>query len=291
MKDNDAPPHISYGELVELASWGIFAMHYGKNSIRDIRYKELREKISGNLVENAYKKGLYTGSPGVDIYLMLPYLSDEEMENISKIIVNKFPVIPLGNHVNVSAFFRYLYGQKEKNGIFNSSAYFEKRRKQSIDLSYSRKFVRFLFEGLEKINNFYGLSVLCEMRAHRLGDEAIINKDLNKLNKMEEEYSQSVRYAHKCNSYKQMFTPYYWAFRYFQKLGDRDKALAYSYLMLKSASRYCPDVRPGYQTKVRHCVIYIKEKDAMGWKKFSKKILKANSTKCVKIIVKKFGKV
>ena len=129
--------------------------------------------------------------------------------------------------------------------------------------------------------------ILNEMMAHRLGDKAVINKDEDRRNKMELLYCKAVKYASKCDSYKHMFTPYYWAFRYFEKFKDTKKALAYAYLAISSAEQYCPDARPGYITKLLDCVKYIRNHDKKKWKDFYKKCRNGSKNKCVKKVFKK----
>ncbi len=280
-------PHITYKELLEISSWGVFAMNYKKTSICDEKYKKIKAEAVKNIIHGAYCRGLYSGSPGRDIYLMFPYLTEEQTEELADMVVSKFPTSDPGNHVNVSVFVRYLYGQNEKNGIFHSKAYFKERQNQDVDLSLPRKFVRLLFDRFDESGNFYGLSVLYEMSAHRLGDEAVLHQDLNKLGEMEESYRKSVKYALKCNSYKQMFTPYYWAFEYFRKFGDREKALSYAYQMIEKASKYCPDRRDGYRRKVGQCLKYIKQSDKNKWISYRKKCQNPANSKCVRYMVKK----
>ena len=61
---------------------------------------------------------------------MLPYLNDSQMKKIVDVIVGKFPHVPPGNHVNVGAFIRFIYGQFEKQGILRSDKDFERMKKE-----------------------------------------------------------------------------------------------------------------------------------------------------------------
>ncbi len=273
--------HLTYEELLRLTSYGIFAMNFKGISVHDKRLNDCK------CIKNADYKGIYVGSPGRDIYHMFPYLDNKQMNEIVDMVVEKFPKIPPGNHVNVGAFIRFVYGQFEKQGVLRSEKDFKRMKKEKLDWKSSRIFLELLYVKLQKDDNFYGMSILCEMNAHRIGDEAIINKDKNKLKKMEKEYNKSVGYAHKCKSYKQLFTPYYWASQYFSKFKYVKKALFYSYLTVDAAEQYCPDARPGYIDKILDCVLYIKKHDEQGWKIFYNNYSKNAENKCVKKVLKK----
>ena len=175
-----------------------------------------------------------------------------------------------------------IYGQFDKNGILRSEKDFERMKIGKIDWELPRKFLKLLYKEFEKNNNYYGLSMLCEMEGHRLGDEAVLNKDEGKLKEMEKIYKKSVLFAYECNSYKQMFTPYYWASMYFVKFGDVDNAVKYSKLTVKQAEKYCPDSRGSYIEKIERCLQNIKKGNKKEWKKFYEKYKKRIKNKCVK---------
>jgi len=278
-------PHITYEELLKISSWGLFSLKVKGTSICDDRLEEYRKKS----IKDAIYEGIYIGSPGRDIYYMLPYLSDEQLEEVAGIIVDRFLKDPPGNHVNVGMFFRQVYGQFEKQGVLKSDKDLEKMKKDKLDWDLSKKFVMLLRNKFEENNNFYGLSILHEMEAHRMGDKAILDKNIYMLNNMEESYLKSVKYAKKCNSYKQMFTPYYWCFEYFKKYKDKKKALLYAYLTIKYAHKYCPDARPGYISKLCSCIKYIRNKDKSNWDYFYN-LYKNSENKCVRKTFKKFGR-
>jgi hypothetical protein len=275
-------PHITYKELLELISWGLFSFKIKGTSICDERLAIYKKKA----INNAIYKGIYIGSPGRDIYYMLPYLTKQQIEEIVNMVEEIFPKKPPGNHVNVGMFVRFIYGQFEKQGILRSDNDFKRMKNEKLEWSSSRSFLKLLYDKLEKHNNFYGMSILCEMNAHRFGDEAILNGDVNKLYKMEELYKKSVDLAYKCESYKQMFTPYYWCFEYFRKYKSKKKAFLYACLTIKNADKYCPDARPGYVTKLLNCIEYIKKYDKKRWKSFYIKY-KNSKNKCVKKVFKK----
>ena len=270
-------PHITYKELLEVVSWGLFSLKIKGTSICDDRLAGYKKKA----ISNAAYEGIYIGSPGRDVYYMLPYLTKKQIEEVVDMVEKTFPKHPPGNHVNVGMFVRFIYGQFEKQGILRSEKDFERMKREKIEWSASRSFLKLLYNKLEENNNFYGMSILCEMEAHRLGDEAVLNRNIEKLNKMEEFYNKSVKLAYKCKSYKQMFTPYYWCYEYFKKYKDKKKALSYAYLTIENADKYCPDSRPGYITKLYSCLKYIKKKDEDRWQKFYGKYSKSKN-KCVR---------
>jgi len=275
--------HITYEELIELSSWGIFSLKIKGTSIRDERLEDYRKKS----IKDAIYEGIYIGSPGRDLYYMLPFLSDEQFEEVAIIVASRFPKDPPGNHVNVGMFFRQVYGQFEKQGVLRSDKDLERMKKEKLDWDLSKKFIALLRDKFDKDNNFYGLSILYEMEAHRMGDKAILSIDVDMMDKMEQFYLESVRYADKCNSFKQMFTPYYWCFEYFKKYNNKKKALTYAHLTIQSANKYCPDARPGYVSKLDNCIKYIRKKEKSTWGDFY--TLYCNSdNKCVRKTFKRY---
>ena len=218
---------------------------------------------------------------------MLPHLSEEQIDELANRLESEFPKTPPGNHVNVGALVRFIYGVFEKKGALRSNEDFKRMKKEKLDWDLPIKFIDLLYKKMEKNNNYYGLTILCEMKAHRLGDKAVIHKDEDKLDDMELLYCKAVKYGSRCNSYKHMFTPYYWAFRYFEKWGNVDKAISYAFMTFVQADLYCPDARPGYITKLKDCFKCIeKHKDKKEVSSFVKKY-KNSKNKCVR---KLFGK-
>jgi len=276
-------PHITYNELLDLISWGLFAMNFKGVQIVDDRLNQYKSKS----IDNAHYKGIYVGSPGVDIYYMLPFLKDTQMEEVADKIVDQFPKTPPGNHVNIGMFVRFLYGQFEKQGTLRSEKDLDRMKNEEIEWGLPRKFIKLLFDKMSDSSNFYGVCILCEMEAHRLGDEAVLNNDYGKIVEMEVMYNKSVKFAHKCGSYKQMFTPYYWCFEYFKKCKNKEKALEYSYLTMENAEKHCPDARPGYVDKLLSCIKYVKKYDKEEWKDFCR-AYKNSKNKCVKKSFKKY---
>jgi len=189
-------------------------------------------------IDNAMYGGIYTGSPGRDIYFMLPYLNAQQMEEVAEKLSDKFLKNPPKGYANTAACIRFLYGQFEKQGVLRSEEDFKRMKREKQDWSFSRKFIKLLEKDLKKNNNYFGLSMIYEMEGHRLGDEAIIYKDRNKLEEMENIYNKCVSCAKKCKGYKHMFSIYYWASEYFHKFGDINKSLEYSKLSIINADKY-----------------------------------------------------
>jgi len=266
--------HIKYEELLEIISWGLISKEVKGTQLRGV---EIKQKIEG-----AVYGGVYIGSPGKDIFLMLKYLNKVQMEEVAYKLCEQFPITPPGNHVNVAACIRFIYGQFDKNGILRSNEDFERMKKEKQNWDLSRKFLGLLYKEFEKNNNYYGLSILCEMEGHRLGDESVLNNDKGKLKDMESKYRESVLFAYKCKSYKQMFTPYFWASLYFLKFGDTDNVVKYSKLTVKQAEKYCPDSRGSYIDKVEKCLKNIKKANKKEWKSFCNKYKKIIKNTCVK---------
>ncbi len=261
--------HITYEQLVEIISWGIFTRDVKKNQCDCSDIKS---------INNAIYKGIYIGSPGRDIYYMLPYLSDDQMVSVSKKLANKFPTSYPGTNAQYSACIRFIYGQFEKQGTLRSDNDLKRMREEKLEWSLSRKFLELLKKELKKDDKLYGLVVLCEMEAHRLGDEAVINKDMGKLNEMEQMYLEAIRYANKCKSYKHMFSLYYWASQYFKKFGEVNRSIKYSKKSLSKSLKYYHKYFPNgdayYSSRLGKELKYVKNSDAINGLSFYKKIIK-----------------
>ena len=256
--------HITYEQLLKIVSWGIFSMNMKGNSISDKRLKKCKP------IKNAIYNGVYVGSPGRDIYFMLPYLNIEQMKEIVVIMKDNFPKIPPRTYVNVAACIRFIYGQFDKQGTLRSEKDFKRMKKEKLDWTLQREFMWFLSEELRKDNNCYGLTMLYEMEGHRLGDEAVIYKDKKKLEHMECNYFLCIEFAKKCKSYKHLFSIYYWAGEYFSKFGDIDKAVKYFKLAILNSEKYYhkyfPKGEQYYRIRLENSAKYIKKKWIKGQK-------------------------
>jgi hypothetical protein len=255
--------HITYSQLIEIVSWGIFTRKVVKNQ---------RDVSDLTSIDGAMHGGRYIGSPGKDIYLMLPYLSDDQMKETAKKLANKFPKDYPHTNAQYSACIRFIYGQFEKQGSLRSDKDFENMKNSKINWELPRKFLNFLRKEFEKDDKFYGLTILYEMEAHRLGDEAVINNDADKLNKMEHTYLKALDYAKKCQSYKHLFSLYYWASQYFMKFGDKKKTIKYSKISISEAvkyyHKYFPHGEQYYKSRLSDILIYIKKNGGKDGLKF-----------------------
>jgi len=260
-------PHIPYKRLLKVVAWGLFTKPMKGNNISWRGLKGLTP-IKGAM----HNGGKYVGSPGKDIYLMLPYLSKNQMKEVAEKLAYHFSNKPPRTNVQYSACIRFIYGQFEKQGVLKSEKDFSRMKKEKKDWSLSRKFLNYLVKELKKTEKYYGLTIVFEMEGHRLGDEAVINNDKDKLEQMEKKYLKSVDCAFKCNSYKHMFTLYYWACEYFYKFGDIEKAAEYSKLALENASKYYLNYFPVeedyYSERLKYCMKYMKQNDPKEWEIF-----------------------
>ena len=261
--------HITYKQLLEIVSWGIFSMRMKGNSVSDSSLNSIIK------IDGADYGGVYVGSPGRDIYHMLPYMDNKQMKEIATLLSMNFPNNPPKTYANIAACLRFIYGQFEKQGSLKSDKDFKKMKENKIDWVLPRKFLKALEEELEMSNNYYGLVMLYEMEAHRLGDEAVLNRDLEKLDKMEQMYLKAMIFAYKCNSYKHMFSLYYWASQYFKKINDISKAVEYSRLSIINASeyygKYFPKGEEYYSKRLSNSFTYVKQNDKKNWDKFKKR--------------------
>lgn len=240
-------------------------------------------KVPGPM-EGAFNGGCYLGTPGKDIYLFLPKLTAEQFEKLVDVHSKQYPKKPPGNHVGVAACVRYIYGQFEKQGTLRSPRDMKRMRKEGVDWKLPRRFIEALRKKFKERKHYYGLCILAEMEGHRLGDEALLQKSRSKLNEMEKTYLDSVKYAHKCKSFKQMFTPYYWSAKYFMVFEDEEKALHYSKTTILEAEKHCPDARASYVDKLLDCANYLKKKGK--WHKWRRKVADANNRAVKKMLRK-----
>jgi len=207
---------------------------------------------------------------------MLSFLSDEQMLKAAKMLAKKFPISYPHTNAQYSTCIRFIYGQFEKQGTLRSNRDFRKMKKEKIEWELSRKFLELLKKQLKKKSKTYGLTILCEMEAHRLGDVAVLNEDLEKLNIMEQMYLEAINYAYKCNSYKHMFSLYYWASQYFKKFGEIDRSIEYSKIALtkslKYYHKYFPNGDTYYSSRLRDLFLYVENKDSSFCKKIRDKV-------------------
>jgi len=235
---------MTLNELLELIDLGI-----------PLKIRKKRPLVSG-----AFEEGMYLGCPGKDIFFFLKTAQDEQLDIIAKNLSKQIPHTPPNDHVGNAACIRYIYGQFEKNGIFKSNK--QEILENKANWETAEKFMDMLEDKFKQVDNCYGLSLVSEMRAHRRGDLAVINKDKSEAIKMEKLYRRSYKNAAKCNSLKHMFTPFYWCSKYFDELGNKEKSIKYAKKCLIEAYKYCPDNRHGYRTKIRTCIRIIQKFDS-----------------------------
>ncbi len=262
---------LSFEDLMELCSKKIMAKV---------------PKVPGNINE-AFNGGDYLGRPGKDIYFALPGLNEEQFDKIVEQLSLQFPHIPPNNHVGYAGCVRYIYGQFEKQGILRSEEDLKRMQGEDINWNLPRKFMHTLRDKFLEQKNRYGLCIYYEMEAHRLGDESFLNNDEEKREDMEWNYMQSVKYAHKCGSLKQMFTPQFWCFKYYARLGDHNKALYYVLKTLEQMEKYCPSPKQGYLVKAMDCAKYMKKSHPERWKETLLHYRKTGKNNCIRKMVEK----
>lgn len=249
--------HISYKELLDIVSWGVCFMPMKGNSVNDRRLDRI-EKI-----DNAAHKGVYVGSPGKDIFFMLPHLNDKQLSVVAHSLCRQFPKKPPKVYANIAACLRFIYGQFEKQGSLRSEKDFDRMKNNMPDWSLSRKFIGLMEDEFSKDKNYYGLSMIYEMEGHRLGDEAVLFNDSSQIDKMENVYNKCVKYAYKCKNYKHLFSIPYWAYEYFKKFGDKKRAVKYGELAIKNARKhylkYFPKGEKYYSKRLSDAFFYIKD--------------------------------
>ena len=263
--------NLSFEDLMELCSKKILA-----------KVPRVPGAMSG-----AFNGGDYLGRPGKDIFFTLPKLNEEQFNQIVERLSHQFPFNPPNNHVGYAGCIRYIYGQFEKQGILRSEEDLKRMQGEDINWSLPRKFMFALKNKFEEQNNYYGLCIFYEMEAHRLGDEAFLNSDKHKECEMEVYYLKSVENAYKCNSLKQLFTPYFWCFKYYTRLENHDKALFYVLKTLEQMEKHCPSSKQGYLVKAMDCVKYMKKNHSIKWKEILLHYRKTGKNDCIRKMVKK----
>jgi len=250
------------------------------NSVYDRRLDSIKK------IERADYGGVYVGSPGRDVYHMLQYLSDNQMKIVAKKLADKFPIKRPSTNSQYSACIRFIYGQFEKQGVLRSSSDLKRMKREGVDWSLSRKFLKLLEKELKKENKNHGLVILYEMEGHRSGDEAIIDNNSNKMYEMEQFYLKGIKSADKCNSYKHMFSLYYWASQYFKKFGNGEKRMYYSKKAIKQSLKYYHKYFPSgdryYSNRLGKTFSYVNGNDPKFGKKIMKKVVNEKLKKAFK---------
>ena len=243
---NEKP--ITFDELMTIVSWGLFTKPVKKNQIN---WKGLEALPN---IKGAEYNGKYIGSPGRDIYMMLPFLSKNQMEVTAKHLCEHFPIKAPSHNVQYSACVRFIYGQNQKQGALRSEEDIIRMKKNGFDWSLPRKFINILKIFMEQKNKYYGLTIVHEIDGHRYGDETIIYNN-NSFVLMKENYKKAVEYASLSKSYKHLFSIYYWASKYCFKIDKIKEAEYYSKKALISAGKYYhkyfPNGDPYYSSRLK----------------------------------------
>lgn len=226
---------------------------YVSLGIRDVCKKNVQGKF-----KFAYRGGSYLGAPGKEIYFGLKNMSDQELNEISQILSNFFPIKSTpDNHVKWAACLRYIYGCFEKQGCLRSDSDCKRMKEEKPDWELSDKFINYLESNFLKSDNFYGLTLLYEMKGHRFGDQAIIF-DEKFLDQMMIFYNKSLFFANKINCVKHLFANYYWAASYYEKCNKIDNAIELHKKNITQMILYCPDNRQGYQSKAQDSIEFLR---------------------------------
>jgi len=69
-------------------------------------------------IKGAINGGYYYGAPGKDIFLWMPFMTDDQMEIVSEELYQIWPKKITKRHEIPGLIMRYLYGHGPKNGIF-----------------------------------------------------------------------------------------------------------------------------------------------------------------------------
>lgn len=224
--------NITFDQLMELIGRGIIG-----------------PKAKPKRLAFGFRGGCYLGSPGKDVFLSLPFLSDEEIKTSAYFLADQFPKKPISNHVHTAACIRYIYGCFEKQGSLRSKKDKQRMITENQNWDLPIKFINHMVDKFTADDNKYGLIIHYEMFAHRIGDRAVIESDVSKLQEMMYNYIKCYKIAKECKCYKHIFTPFYWGASYYYEMGQYSEAKDYYVRCLKYMERYCPDARDGYREK------------------------------------------
>ena len=263
----------------------------------DITFKELLQLCSRKIMAKVPKKkgpikgafygGDYLGTPGKDIYFFLPKLTSEQFEILIDKHSDQYPHDPPNNHVGYAGCIRYIYGQFEKQGTLRSEEDKKRMLKDGVDWDLSRKFMSALKDKFAEKKNYYGLCIYYEMEAHRVGDEVTLRNDVHRKVHMDYLYMKSYDYAKKCNSIKQLFTPFYWSAKYHADFGDHERAKELACKTLEQMEKHCPSPKQGYLVKAVDMAKYLKKHHPAKWKEIYKKYKKTAKNDCIRKMLEK----
>ena len=188
---------------------------------------------------------------------------------------------PPGNYEHVSAALRYIYGCFDKQGCLLS----KKHQKVIAKFTWDEQdiFIEKLEKRLHELDNHFGLLALYEMKAHRLGDRAIVTDNLVLMEDMIECYEKSISYMpelkRKYKGYSYRHTPYYWCACYLERY-SKSKAVKYHIKSLRQLEKHCKEGKKGYREKIKHSLLYIKKRASANKVKSIKKEVSKYRRKC-----------
>ena len=220
--------------------------------------------------DGAFRKGLYLGSPGKDIYFNLPKLGMSEIRMVANAMAMAFPVVPPSDHIAYAACVRYIYGCFDKQGCLLSEGHKNMMSEMDEDWSLSDLFMSIFVEECKAQDKMYGVVIYHEMAGHRIRDRLVIENNRDHIKPMLDHYNESQRIALQIDCLKHTFTPFYWGACYLEEF-DPTLAIHYHKKAVKNMERYCPDTREGYKSKASHSIMYIKKNAPKNqWKEFKK---------------------
>jgi len=259
---------------------------------KSLKYNDMLSLVNKGIGPTKYKGAFndakYLGNPGKDLYFWIESnSSSDEMKSIAIALAKQFPSKPPHNPIEYGACLRYIYGMFEKQGVLRS--YKDKQRMINEQQSWdaSEFFIDLLYRRFAKSKNNFGLAILSEQMAHRLGDKCIMKNDVTFLEPMEKLYCDAYYYAKKCNSKKHLMTTFYWAGKYFEEASQKDKAIEYYRKAIKAANAHCPDARKSLCEKIMDEFKYLKKNDP-GFGELLKYWKRKAKHKAVKSVVKSF---
>ena len=86
-----------------------------------------------------------------------------------------------------------------------------------------------------------------------------------------------------------MFTPFFWCFKYFARLGEHDAALSYVLRTLKQMEKHCPSPKQGYLVKAMDCAKYLKKNHRKKWREIFFYYKKNSQNDCIHKMIKKMS--
>lgn len=196
-----------------------------------------------------HKSGLYAGCPGVDIYNYLnASFNDDELNRLIQRTASFFPETRSGRPTNLTCFLRNIYNMEQKNGVLLHDV----RKKELIalhpDWKISHIFIDRLIERLVNTKKYYGIIIAKEMKAHRLGDEAIIYNNVNILKETILIYSYCYEESIKMSVVKNECSSSYWAARYLLEFGFNKWSLMWGWRFINAYLKY--DLPRPYNRKI-----------------------------------------